>query len=249
LTRHRIRSLDVREPELVDRDSELVDVESVAPLAGYNVRLAFSDGIERTVDLEPYLRGPIFERVRDPEYFRRVRVDKDTGTIAWPNGADIDPLILRYDLVPAWHEEEFAAPVGPYARPEFFTSKRRNARLFGRLNLPFGFIFLVVAVTPVLVGILAERASVLIVVAASVAQLGLLMLLVWSSYLELRLQRQSQMAALELVDHLPRVSFVEVDSDGQIRIAAGVRTGHPISGPRAALAPGKESAQDAESPD
>jgi len=239
----------VREPELVDRDSELVDVESVVPLTGYNVRLAFSDGIERSVDLEPYLRGPVFERVRDPEYFRRVRVDQDTGTIVWPNGADIDPLILRYDLVPAWREEESEIPEGPYARPEFFTSKRSNAGLFDRLNLPSGFIFLVVAVTPLLVGVLAERATPLIVIAASVAQLVLLVLLLLSSYLALRLQRQSQKAALELVEHLPRVSFIEVDADGQIRIVAGGRSGRPISSPRAALAPGEESAQDTQSPD
>jgi hypothetical protein len=240
----------VREPELVDRDSELVDVESVVPLAGYNVRLAFSDGIERTVDLDPYLRGPVFERVRDPEYFRRVRVDHDTGTIVWPNGADIDPVLLRYDLVPAWKEEEESeTPVEPYAGADFFTSKRSTTKLFGGLSIAFGFIFLLVAITPVFVGLLAERASSLIVIAASVTQLVLLVILLLYSYLALRLQRQSQQAALRLVEHLPRVMFIEVDSDGQIRIVASGRSRRRISSLGATLASGKESAQETQSPD
>jgi hypothetical protein len=53
----------------------------------------------RRVDLEPFLKGPVFERVRrDPDFFRAVAVDGETGTIAWPNGADIDPLVLRFGL-------------------------------------------------------------------------------------------------------------------------------------------------------
>ena len=48
------------------------------------------------------LRGPIFELVRnDPEFFRSMLVEE--GTIAWPNGADIDPDVLYYGLTPAWN--------------------------------------------------------------------------------------------------------------------------------------------------
>jgi hypothetical protein len=31
----------------------------------------------------------------------RVRVDDDLGTVAWPNGADLDPLVLHGDFEPA----------------------------------------------------------------------------------------------------------------------------------------------------
>jgi hypothetical protein len=56
----------------------------------------------RRVDLEPCLRGPIFEPLRgDPAAFRAVRVDPQLRTIAWPNGADIDPDVLRWGLRPA----------------------------------------------------------------------------------------------------------------------------------------------------
>jgi hypothetical protein len=30
-----------------------------------------------------------------------VRVDDELGTVAWPNGADLDPLVLHGDFEPA----------------------------------------------------------------------------------------------------------------------------------------------------
>ncbi len=80
----------------------LVRVRSVAPLSGFVVRLDFTDGTVRDVDLEKFLRGPIFEPIRaDPARFREVSVDRRAGTIVWPNGADIDPDVLYHDLEPA----------------------------------------------------------------------------------------------------------------------------------------------------
>jgi len=88
-------------------DQELIRIRNVEVLAGFNVRLTFSDGTERVIDLEAYLRGPIFERMRDdPEFFRAVRVDEEAGTITWPNGADLDPDVLYLGLKSAWMEAE-----------------------------------------------------------------------------------------------------------------------------------------------
>jgi hypothetical protein len=73
----------------------MVRIRTVAPAGGFRVRLGFTDGSEGTVDLAPYLRGPIFEPlVRDPALFAAVRVDPELGTIVWPNGADIAPETL-----------------------------------------------------------------------------------------------------------------------------------------------------------
>jgi len=77
-------------------------IRSVLPLEGFNVKLTFTDGSEREVDLAPYLNGPIFEPLKnDPEVFRSVRVDDELGTIVWPNGADICPDVLYESLAPA----------------------------------------------------------------------------------------------------------------------------------------------------
>jgi len=79
----------------------LVRVRSVQPLDGLRVRLIFENDVERDLDLERYLHGPIFEPIRDdPATFRAVRVEG--GTIVWENGADIDPDVLYYGLEPAW---------------------------------------------------------------------------------------------------------------------------------------------------
>lgn len=80
----------------------LVAVISVKLLGGFEVELTFDDGFVRRIDLDPYLHGPIFQPLRDdPAYFRLARVDPELRTICWPNGADIDPEVLRYLLPPA----------------------------------------------------------------------------------------------------------------------------------------------------
>ena len=82
-----------------------VRVKAIAPLEGFKVRVEFEDGTQKQLDLQPYLRGPIFEPIRnDPIMFRSMKVWD--GTITWDNGADIDPDVLYYDeLKPAWMEE------------------------------------------------------------------------------------------------------------------------------------------------
>jgi len=59
---------------------------------GYRIRVRFSDGTEKTVDCEQWLKGPMFEPLKDPAYFRKFFLDG--WTIAWPNGADIAPESL-----------------------------------------------------------------------------------------------------------------------------------------------------------
>jgi uncharacterized protein DUF2442 len=78
-----------------------IRIETVEPLDGYVLRLGFSDGSHREVDLEPELWGPVFEPLRDQEIFRQVAVDTQLGTIVWPTGADMDPDVLRGDQQPA----------------------------------------------------------------------------------------------------------------------------------------------------
>jgi hypothetical protein len=86
---------------------ELVRVKEVEVLSGFNVRLTFTDRTTKVIDLDSYLRGPVFEPIRgDPRVFREVRVDPEAGTIVWPNGADIDPDVLYLGLKPAWMETE-----------------------------------------------------------------------------------------------------------------------------------------------
>ena len=91
----------------------MIRIVAVEPLAQYRVRLTFTDGTERTVDLSRHLRGPVFESIRrDPEVFRSVRVDPELGTIGWPNGADLDPDVLYAGGTPEWARGRLPIPEG-----------------------------------------------------------------------------------------------------------------------------------------
>lgn len=69
-------------------------VVRAAPLVDYRLRLEFSDGAVKDVDLTPELHGEVFEPLRSPSFFERVAVNPETGTVEWPNGADFAPEFL-----------------------------------------------------------------------------------------------------------------------------------------------------------
>jgi hypothetical protein len=73
----------------------MVAVTAVEPLADYTLRLTFDDGSARVVDLADELWGPMGEPLRDPAFFRQVRVDPELRTVVWPNGFDLDPDVLH----------------------------------------------------------------------------------------------------------------------------------------------------------
>jgi hypothetical protein len=65
------------------------------PLDGYVVHVRFEDGTTGEVDLSYLLGyGGVFKPLRDPEFFRQLRVNPEAGTIVWPNEADIAPETL-----------------------------------------------------------------------------------------------------------------------------------------------------------
>jgi len=88
-------------------NGEPASVISVEVVRDFVLRLSFSDGTSRELDLEGNLWGPVFEPLRDdPALFAQVRVDHELGTIVWPNGADMDPVVLHGSAEPAWKENE-----------------------------------------------------------------------------------------------------------------------------------------------
>ena len=56
---------------------------------GHKIRVTFDDNSEKTIDFRRYLKGPVFEPLKDVKYFRRFLLDG--WTVTWPNGADIAP--------------------------------------------------------------------------------------------------------------------------------------------------------------
>lgn len=80
------------------------------PLDGYRVQVRFADGLEADVDLS-YLvdAGPVFEPLRDLDFFRSLKIDECGVTIAWPNNADIAPDTLYDHVQRAVYEQRRAA--------------------------------------------------------------------------------------------------------------------------------------------
>ena len=79
----------------------LKDIVFAIPLDGHRLRIRYEDGVEGVVDLGTIISfHGVFAPLKDPAYFSQVRVDPGLGTVAWPNGADLDPDVLYGRLVP-----------------------------------------------------------------------------------------------------------------------------------------------------
>jgi Protein of unknown function (DUF2442) len=90
----------------------LQDVVEALPLMGYRLKLRFEDGAEGIVDVSKCVNFTgVFEPLRDPNEFDRVRVDPELGTVCWPCGADLDPDVL-YALVTRAPVPELERTVG-----------------------------------------------------------------------------------------------------------------------------------------
>ena len=70
----------------------------VTVLPPTRLKIEYLDGQVRLFDVEPYLDKGLFRELRNPGLFASARVDLDT--VAWSNGADIDPECLYADSVP-----------------------------------------------------------------------------------------------------------------------------------------------------
>jgi hypothetical protein len=65
------------------------------PTSGRMIWLRFADGLAAEVDFSYLLDfDGVFLPLRDPDFFRRVRVDDRNITIEWPGEVDICPDTL-----------------------------------------------------------------------------------------------------------------------------------------------------------
>jgi len=94
----------------------LHDVTAATHRGGYLIEIEFDDGSRGIVDFSAYLmRGGVFERFKDPAYFRQFTVDEEVGTLVWGDELDIAPESLYAQAtgkgLPAWmaSDEEAAA--------------------------------------------------------------------------------------------------------------------------------------------
>lgn len=87
--------------------NEVIHIVEATPLEGRWVRLRFSNGAVKDVDLEPVLaKGGVFTEIRDDRsVFERLFVDPESKTLAWPGDLDLDAAVLYGESEPASGEK------------------------------------------------------------------------------------------------------------------------------------------------
>jgi len=70
-------------------------VEHFEIVGPYRLALRFDDGSQQEIDFRPLLEGDVFGPLQDLRIFNAVALDREIGTLVWPNGADFDPATLH----------------------------------------------------------------------------------------------------------------------------------------------------------
>ncbi len=83
--------------------NDLIKIHAVEALGEHWLRLSFSNGAVKDVDLSELLAGGgVFSTIRDRrDVFEQVRVNPETQTIEWPDAVDLDPDVLYGNFEPA----------------------------------------------------------------------------------------------------------------------------------------------------
>jgi len=71
-------------------------VRGVRHIKDYRLELAFSDGTVAELDFRHRVVGRrgVVGALENLDFFRQVTVDREGGTVAWPNGVDFCPDVL-----------------------------------------------------------------------------------------------------------------------------------------------------------
>jgi hypothetical protein len=76
---------------------QVLHVDRARHVRDYLLNITVDDGTRKTVDVEPLLKGEMFEPLRDTGQLTKLTIDPISKTIVWPNGADLAPEAL-YEL-------------------------------------------------------------------------------------------------------------------------------------------------------
>lgn len=82
--------------------TEMIFVTDVVALDDHRIRVGFSDGAVKEIDLGEGLAKAkgVFVALRDPKVFAAVKIN-DSGTVEWPGEVDLDPEVLYGLFEPA----------------------------------------------------------------------------------------------------------------------------------------------------
>jgi hypothetical protein len=76
-----------------------IELISAHHVYGTLIYVKFNNNDEGIIDLRPILIGNIFDEIYNNKIFEKFIVNSESGTIEWPNGADIAPEVLHSSLL------------------------------------------------------------------------------------------------------------------------------------------------------
>ena len=62
-------------------------IVGVEPVDDYKLILEFDNGEKKIKDMKPYLEKGVFSKLKDEEFFKKVKIS--FGTISWDNDIDL----------------------------------------------------------------------------------------------------------------------------------------------------------------
>jgi hypothetical protein len=90
---------------------EIHYIKSINIVGLHLLEVVFENGTRKTINLAPVLYGEMYGPLKDPEFFKRVKLDDEVQTLVWPNGADFDPSMLyhweQYEEELSWRAKEW----------------------------------------------------------------------------------------------------------------------------------------------
>ncbi|MDM8569770.1 DUF2442 domain-containing protein [Thiotrichales bacterium HSG1] len=67
-------------------------------LSDYKIEVLFNNGKKGIADLKHVLIGKVFEPLKEKTIFSQLKVDVELETIVWPNGVDLAPEFIYYQV-------------------------------------------------------------------------------------------------------------------------------------------------------
>ena len=103
---------------------DVIDVEYVKK---YELKLIFENRKSGIVNLQNYInKGGVFKRFSNIEYFKKFYINKELGTVCWPDDLDIAPETL--------YNEAIGEPLPVWMMPETEKNKKeliKNGKFIG----------------------------------------------------------------------------------------------------------------------
>lgn len=76
-------------------DKIMRKVVSVKANDDFTLDLEFNDGLRKRFDVKPYLNKGIFSELKNPDYFKNIKIA--FGTVQWKNEQDFAPETLYFE--------------------------------------------------------------------------------------------------------------------------------------------------------